>query len=356
MEIEDVKNYKKKPKSSRFRAMKAVFIVLIIALFVFGVFMVIDYFNLGDLGKMWQDLGFDKSEVKVEYETDPDAGNLDQVDYTGGNVQTIKKDKDIIDIALVGVDNRNTEKFTGRSDVLMIVRIDKKNNEIKLASFMRDTLVEIEGHNYNRINTAYHFGSVDLLYDTMQKNYGITPDYYMVVNFFGMEDIINAMGGVDINLEKKEISHLNSCIDEINGIDRSNKSSHVSSAGMQHLNGRQAVAYMRIRKVGLDGNNGDAARVGRQQIVLNALFDTARSMGVGQIPETIEALSQYVRTDIPLTTMVSIGTSVLDMGSSGLQKFTYPDKYEVGGYKGMSIVQPADFDEEMSKLKDFFEN
>lgn len=351
MEIEDVGNYKKKSKSPRFRALKTIFILLIIALFIFGVFMVIDYFNLGDLGKMWQDLGFDKNEVKVEYETDPDADKLDQVDYSGGDVQTIEKDKDIIDIALVGVDNRNPEKFTGRSDVLMIVRIDKKNKEMKLASFMRDTLVEIDGHNYNRINTAYHFGSVDLLYDTMQKNFGITPDYYMVVNFFGMEDIINAMGGVDIEIESKELKYLNGSIAETNAIDSSGTASNINSAGMQHLNGRQAVAYMRIRKIG-----GDAARVGRQQIVLNALFDTARSMGVGQIPETIEALSQYVRTDIPLATMVSIGTSVLDMGTSGLQKFTYPDKYAIGGYKGMSIVQPADFDEEMAKLKDFFEN
>lgn len=350
MEIEDVKNYKKRPKSPR-RSLKTIMILLVIALFVFGVFLVIDYFNLGDLGKMWQDLGFDSNEVKVEYETDPDADNLDQVDYVGGDVQTIEKDDDIIDIALVGVDNRNPEKFTGRSDVLMIVRIDKKNNDIKLASFMRDTLVEIEGHNYNRINTAYHFGSVDLLYDTMKKNFGITPDHYMVVNFFGMEDIINAMGGVDIEIESKELKYLNGSIDETNAIDSSGKASHINSAGMHHLNGRQAVAYMRIRKIG-----GDAARVGRQQIVLNALFESARTMGVGQIPETIEALSQYVRTDIPITSMVSIGTSLLDMGTSGLQKFTYPDKYKVGGYKGMSIVQPADFDEEMSKLKGFFEN
>lgn len=351
MEIDDVKDYKKKPKSPQYKKLRAIFILLILALVVFLVYIVVDYFNLGDLRKMWDDLGFDKNEVKVEYETDPDAENLDEVDYVSGDVQTIDKDKDIIDIALVGVDNRNPEKFTGRSDVHMIVRIDKKNNEIKLASFMRDTLVEIEGHNYNRINTAYHFGSVELLYDTMKKNYGISPDHYMVVNFFGMEDIINAMGGVDIELESKELKYLNSSIDEVNRIDSSGRASHINTAGMHHLNGRQAVAYMRIRKIG-----GDAARVGRQQIVLNALFDRARSIGVGQIPETIKALSQYVRTDIPLTTMVNIGASVLDMGSSGLQKFTYPDKYKVGGYKGMSIVQPADFDEEMIKLKNFFEN
>jgi LCP family protein required for cell wall assembly len=190
----------------------------------------------------------------------------------------------------------------------------------------------------------------------MEKNFGITPDYYMVVNFFGMEDIITAMDGVDVNIESKEISNLNACIDEINAIDSSGKASHIKSSGMQHLNGRQAVAYMRIRKVGLNGLSGDAARVLRQQTVLSALFDKATSMSVSQIPDMITALSQYVRTDIPLTQMVSLGTTLIETKSSGLQKFTYPAKFKIGSYKGMSIVLPSDFDEEIKKLRDFLEN
>ncbi len=355
MEIEDVRYKKKKNRSPQFKAMLAVFIILIILLLGFGAYLLVDYFNLDSLAKVWSDLGFDESEMKVEYETDPGAENLEQVEFVGGEVEEISKDKNVTDILLIGVDNRNSEKFTGRSDVLIVLRIDKDSGEVKLASFMRDTLVEIEGHDKNRINTAYHFGSTDLAYNTMQRNFGIKPDYYMVVNFFGMEDIINSLDGVDINIESKEIEYLNWSIDEINGIDKSGKASHIKSSGMQHLNGRQAVAYMRIRKVGLDGLNGDAARVSRQQIVLTALFNKAKSMSVGQLPDLIETLSQYVRTDIPLTKMIDIGTDILGMQSTELQKFTYPNKFDIGGYKGMSIVQPADFEEEMLKLKDFLE-
>ena len=355
MEIEDVRYKKKKKRSPKFKAMLAIFIILIILLLGFGTYLLLDYFNIGALSKIWGDLGFDESEIEVEYETDPGAEDLEQVDFVGGEVEEISKDKNVTDILLIGVDNRNGSKFTGRSDVLIVLRIDKTSGEVKLASFMRDTLVEIEGHDKNRINTAYNFGSIELAYNTMQRSFGIKPDYYMVVNFFGMEDIINSLDGVDVNIESKEIEYLNWSIDEINGIDSSGKASHVKSSGMQHLNGRQAVAYMRIRKVGLNGLNGDAARVSRQQIVLTALFNKAKSMSVGQLPDLIETLSQYVRTDIPLTKMIDIGTDILGMQSADLQKFTYPNKYDIGRYKEMSIVQPADFEEEMMKLKDFLE-
>ncbi len=355
MEIEDVRYKKRKQRSPKFKAMLAIFIILIVLLLGFGAYLLVDYFNLDSLSKIWNDLGFDENEVIVEYETDPEAANLEEVEFVSGDVEEIAKDKNVTDILLIGVDNRNSEKFTGRSDVLILLRIDNESGEVKLASFMRDTLVKIEGHDKNRINTAYSFGSIELAYDTMERNFGIKPDYYMVVNFFGMEDIINSLDGVDININKNEISNLNACIDEINKIDSSGKASHIKSSGMQHLNGRQAVAYMRIRKVGLDGLNGDAARVSRQQIVLTALFNKAKSMSVGQLPEIIEALSEYVRTDIPLTKMIGIGTDILDMQSTELQKFTYPDDFDIGGYKGMSIVQPADFEKEILKLKDFLE-
>ena len=194
MEIEDVRYKKKKKRSPKFKAMLAIFIILIILLLGFGTYLLLDYFNIGALSKIWGDLGFDESEIEVEYETDPGAEDLEQVDFVGGEVEEISKDKNVTDILLIGVDNRNSSKFTGRSDVLIVLRIDKTSGEVKLASFMRDTLVEIEGHDKNRINTAYNFGSIELAYNTMQRSFGIKPDYYMVVNFFGMEDIINSLG------------------------------------------------------------------------------------------------------------------------------------------------------------------
>lgn len=353
MKTEESRNIKSK-KSQR-KIIRVAFILLLAVIIAVGVYLLIDHFNLNKLNQMWdKDLGYDENEVIEEYEIDPEAeGFEDVLDSAVTEVEDIDKDNEVIDIALIGVDNRNSQEFTGRSDVLIILRVDGVSKELKLVSFMRDTLVEIEGHKYNRINTAFRFGKgkVDLLYDTMQKNFGITPDNYMVVNFFGMEDIIDAMDGVDIELETKELRHLNNYIDEINRIDRSNRAKHINQSGIQHINGRQAVAYMRIRKGG-----GDAVRIMRQQKVLNALLAKAGTLSIGQIPDTIEALSQYVRTDIPLTKMLSIGSSILETGSAGFERFTYPEKYKCRTYKEMEIVQPADFDEEMLKLKNFLEN
>ncbi len=345
MEIEDVRHKKQGKRSTKFKVILSIFIILLVALVGVGLYFFID------VSKIWGDLGFDKNEVASDIAQEEDVEGLEEVDFVEGDVQSVEKKKSTVDILLIGVDSRDSEKFTGRSDVHMVLRIDIKKKEIKLASFMRDTLVKIEGHDKNRINTAYHFGSVELANDTMKQNFDIVPDYYVVVNFYGMEDIINALGGVDIDVVSEEVKWVNGSVDELNAIDSDGKSAHISGEGMQHLNGRQAVAYMRIRKVG-----GDAARVGRQQKVLNELFSEAVSIDIGQMPALVSTLAKYVRTDIPLGQMVSIGKTVMGMDISELARFTYPAKFENGNYKGMSIVQPKDFDEEMNKLVDFLEN
>lgn len=344
MEIEGVRYKKKGRRSTKFKAVLSIFIILIVALLGIALYFVID------ISKIWGDLGFDADDVTYEIVEDDNTQGLEEVDFVGGDALLVDKEDGILDILLIGVDNRDSEKFTGRSDVLMVLRIDTNTKEIRLASFMRDTLVQIEGHDKNRINTAYHFGSIELTYDTMESNFGILPDYYVVVNFYGMEDIINALGGVSIDVTSEEVAWVNGLTNELNNIDSDGKSAHISGPGFQHLNGRQAVAYMRIRKVG-----GDVARVGRQQTVLGELFSEAVSIDLGQVPSLISVLAQYVRTDIPLGEMANIATAVLGMDVSNFMRFTYPDKYDIGGYKGMSIVQPSSFDEEMEKLINFLE-
>jgi LCP family protein required for cell wall assembly len=314
---------------------------LVAGLIVCGIIIV------SDISKIWGDLGFDENATILEYETDEDAGSLPEASYVEGDVANIDKAANEVDILLIGVDNRDSDEFTGRSDVLMFMRVNTKDHSIKLVSFMRDTLVEIDGHGRNKINTAYAFGSVDLLYQTLEERYGLMPDYYMVVNFYGMEDIINALGGVDITLESNEINNLNQSIKELNRIDGQNVS-RVRSSGEQRLNGRQAVAYMRIRKPG-----GDAGRIARQQNVLKALFGEAVNISGGEIPSIINSLTQYVRTDIPLATMLEMGSALQDMDYSDLETFRYPEEYKTGSYNTMSVVQPKDFETEYRKLYDF---
>ena len=331
-----------KSKKKSIRVLAVVLSVLVVVLLGCGTYIFLNY------AKLAGDLGFDDSTVTDEYEVDPDASGLPEASYKGGNVPVMDKSDGIVDILLLGVDNRDETAFTGRSDVTIDLRINTKNKTVKLASFMRDTLVPIEGHDKNKLNTAYYFGSIDLAYQTMEENFGLRPDYYVVVNFYGMEDIINAMGGVDIEIDSNEIENMTKSIKELNKLDADYESPYITNSGMQHLNGRQAVAYMRIRKVG-----GDAGRIERQQTVMGELFRKAKSIDVGQIPTLLNTLTQYVRTDIPIDQMLSTATTVSNMEIDEIDKFRYPDEYDLGRYKGMSIVQPSDFETEIKKLQDF---
>ncbi len=336
---------KKSGRKKTIKTLAIIFCVLIVLLIGFGIYVWMNY------EKLTGDLGFDPSEItENDFDVDPEAEGLPEVTYSNGNAPSIAKGEGVTDIMLVGVDNRDVTKFTGRSDVLMYLRIDKNNNSLKLVSIMRDTLVPIQGHDYNKINTAFMYGSAELAKDTLSKSLGLSPDYYMVVNFYGMEDIIDALGGVDVELSSAEIKNLNKSIDEVNALDPNNSVERVKNSGMQHLNGRQAVAYMRIRKIG-----GDQERVLRQQRVLSGLFKKVKDIDVVEIPGLIGTLSEYVRTDMNAGTMLDIATTVKGMQGAEIEKFRYPDKFQNGRYKKMSVVQPEDFDTEIAKLHGFLE-
>lgn len=341
-DVDLMKNSESRVKNRTMKILLIIFCVLLALLIGFGIFIWVNY------QKITGDLGFDPNDIKEE-EPNEETGNYPEVTYSGGDVSELIKSKDVTDILLIGVDNREPTKFTGLSDVLMYLRIDPKKGSIKLASIMRDTLVPIEGHKYNKINAAFNFGGIDLTKKTLKQSFGLSPDYYVVINFYGMEDLIDALGGVDIELTKEEVLNMNGSIQEINEIDPKHKTPLVNGPGVQHLTGRQAVGYMRIRKVGTD-----TKRIERQQRVISELFSQAKKMGIGQLPGLISALSGCVRTDIkPADKMLDIATTIIGLDTKEIKKFRYPEEYEYGSYKSMDIVQPKDFKKEIKKLQDF---
>ncbi len=337
-----MRNDETRGRNKALKTLLIIFCVLLLLLAGFGVYIWINY------QKITGDLGFDPESVTEEEES-TETGNYPEVTYSGGDVSEVTKSQDVIDILLIGVDNRDPSKFTGLSDVVMFLRIDEKKGAIKLASIMRDTLVPIEGHKYNKINTAFNYGGIDLTKKTLKSSLGLSPDYYVVINFYGMEDLIDALGGVDIKLSSEEVLHMNGSIKEINDIDPDHSTPLVKGSGVQHLTGRQAVAYMRIRKVGTD-----TQRIERQQNVISKLFSQAKELGLGQLPGLISALASCVRTDIkPADKMLDIATTIIGLDVKEIKTFRYPDEYESGSYKSMDIVQPKDFNTEINKLHDF---
>ncbi|MFU0800618.1 MAG: LCP family protein [Xylanivirga thermophila] len=249
-----------------------------------------------------------------------------------------EKDTGVINILLFGVDRR-TENEKPRSDSIMIATIDKKYKCVKLTSIMRDTFLPIPGKEDNRINAAYAFGGPSLAIRTVNSNFNMDIQRYVTVNFQGMEKIIDTLGGVEIELTKGEPKVLNQYLDELNKLDKEGKKSpYIKNTGLQKLDGKQAVAYCRIRYVG----NGDYKRTERQRTVLNELFKKAKTVSPMKIPELVTTIIPYIETNMSKTEMLTLGASVMGFKDKELKQFRLPVEGAYTGKKirGMEVLVP----------------
>lgn len=255
----------------------------------------------------------------------------------------------IVNILLLGLDTRNPKQFTGgRTDSIIILTLDTINKEIKLTSIMRDTLLSIPGHDNNRINTVYSFCGPDITMETIQKYYGIKIDYYAVVNFWAVANVIDSIGGVDISIKQAEISNMNFYLDEINKSSSDKNSPHIRSDGLQKLDGKQAAAYMRIRHIG----EADFERTQRQRRVLEAIM--GKNMSIGDVVKIANSLPDNVRTNAKQLDLVSLANTAFGLKGSPIKQLRLPidGGYKFGSYKGMSILI-VDFKKNSDALKKF---
>lgn len=256
----------------------------------------------------------------------------------------------IINILLFGLDSR-VENTISRSDTIMIATIDKKNQTIKLTSLMRDMYVPIPGRSQNRINTAYLFGGPTLAIKTVNTNFDLDIRYYVTVDFFGLEKIIDQVGGISIEVKEKEIPYINSCIKELNNLNKGTKPSPLlTKSGLQTLNGRQAVAYARVRKVG----NDDFERTERQRRVLAELFKKAKTLNPLKLPGLVTTILPYVETNLPKTEILSLGISVLGFKNKDIIQYRIPvdGTFTPQRINGMAVLVP-DIEKNKALLHDF---
>lgn len=211
----------------------------------------------------------------------------------------------IVNIALFGIDTRDTKSFKGRSDSIMILSINKDTGDIKLISLMRDTLVEINkksGTVYNKINSAYAFGGPALAMKTINNAFDLDISEYATVNFYGMADIVDAVGGIEIDVQEKEINAkggLNAAIREQAQYLGIKNPPLVTKAGLQKLSGIQAVGWARIRSVSTSmGTANDYGRTDRQRVVMEQLLNKALSKSATEYPAMIKKILPYVETSL----------------------------------------------------------
>jgi LCP family protein required for cell wall assembly len=256
----------------------------------------------------------------------------------------------VVNILLLGLDKRSKNE-PGHSDAIMIASIDKINKNIKLTSLMRDMYVPIPGKKDNRINTAYFMGGPALAIKTINTNFNMNIEDYAVVDFFALENIINKVGGISIDIKKNEIKYINQYIDELNKISRDGIwAAHITNPGMQTLNGRQAVAYTRVRYVGRD----DFERTERQRRVMNELYKQGMSLGITKLPDLAATILPGIETSLTKKEIINLAVAVLGFGKKDIEQFRIPvDGSFRDEYVGNMLVLMPDLEENTRLLHEF---
>ena len=178
----------------------------------------------------------------------------------------------VTNILLIGNDSR-LNGSDGRSDAMILLSISKTSGKIMMTSFLRDMYVEIPGHGSNRLNAAYSFGGAELLMETIEKNFDIPVNRYILVNFEAFANVVDAVGGIDLELSPEEVIWVDAYLNEYNeltGHEFGYNYLYQVEGGMIHLNGPQALAYSRNRYIGTDFGRTERQRKVMEQIIKKA--------------------------------------------------------------------------------------
>ncbi|HDI3055153.1 TPA: LCP family protein [Clostridium botulinum] len=229
---------------------------------------------------------------------------------------------DVINIAFFGLDRRKKEE-PSRSDAVMILSLDKKHKKVKLSSIMRDSYVDIEGHGKTKLNHAYAYGGPELAIKTINSNFKLNIRDFVAVDFYGLENIIDIVGGVEIPVRSDEIKYINSYMQGTAKVE--NKAvQEVQNPGLQNLNGMQAVAYARIRYT----SGGDYERTERQRTILTAVMNKIKKLGPTEFPKVVSVLLPNVESSLSSTEIIKMGTSVFALGIDNVEQQRFPlDNY-----------------------------
>ncbi len=253
-----------------------------------------------------------------------------------------QKAPDIINILVLGTDSRNVTKERGRSDSIIILSYNKRTGKIKMISVLRDSLVPIEGHNWNRINAAYSYDGVGLAMNTVNELFDLDIQHFVVIDFNGARNFVDKVGGVEINLTQKEADFYN----------YTGYMGRVKlTEGPFHMNGERALVYMRTRYV-----DNDFKRTERQR---NVIVTLAKKIIEKKTIAEIYDLTNYsftlVKTNISVSTLLSFVTSVA-MNASSLsiesQHVPFSDDYNYEYYNGMAIIS-FDLDSAAKRVNDY---
>ena len=233
-------------------------------------------------------------------------------DYNEDDKKGMLVANDKATVMIMGVDERADD--VGRSDTLMIATLDPDKNQAALLSVPRDTRVKIKGHGFDKINAAYAYGGRKLTQETIESLLNTHIDHYIKINVHGFTKIIDALGGIDIDVEK--LMYYEDPWDDDGGL-------YIDlQPGMQHMDGKTAITYVRYRD-----EEGDIGRIKRQQNFMKAVMDKLVSPTIiPKLPAIVSAVSDSVETDMSVSEILSFLGTLQDAKDYGLKSEMLPGK------------------------------
>lgn len=254
-----------------------------------------------------------------------------------------------VNILLIGVDTLQ-EDANGRSDTMILVHANPETADIRMVSFLRDLYVPIPGVGKTRLNAAYVHGGEELLKQTLSDNFGVTVDHTVTVHFSMLADLVDQLGGIEIEVTSAERSQINKLLKDYN-TSTGQRGGELEAAGLQRLTGKQALCYSRIRKI-----DSDFQRTSRQQTVITAMMKRAGELGYWQLLKLALANLPKVQTDLSFTDIVTLAPLVTQLDRLNLQTARVPfdGTYHDETINGMMVLVP-NLERCRTQLQDFLD-
>ena len=252
-------------------------------------------------------LGFYKHiKNKIYVKKEPSISNNDS---------EFKEVEGITNVLLIGVDARDLDEPC-RSDSMIIATLDNNNKKVKLTSLFRDTLVDIPGHGEAKLNSAYMLGGPELLMKTVKETYNVSIDKYIIINFWGFETIVDYIGGIEVDVKDYQLEELNKYIGESTG----GNDCPVEKAGIQTLNGKQALSYSRIRY-----NVGDEyERTDRQREVIFKVIEKLQNTKPSKYLGIMNTMLEYIKTNIDPLQALNMAYTIYKFPSLDVEQLQIP--------------------------------
>lgn len=307
-----------KRKKKKTNVWKSIFLIILTCTLLFSVFV----FSLW--AYVFSGLN-QRNSISVQ-ESDANGKEQNQGFFTflpkaTESIQEVPYPEEQANFLIVGVDTREMENIYTNADAILVLSINQKTKKIKLTSFQRDLFIYVPWkESFHKLNSVM-FGGPEAMMQVLNYNYKLNLSKYVVVNFEAVTQIVDLLGGVEVDVPEQKglVEHWNLFIEDSNRLIEGTPSPLVTRTGLQTLNGRQALAYARIRLI-----DTDFVRMQRQQAVLKSLFSKLKKSNLFDMVKVVKTAMGYVTTNLSSMEIAGLATSVLPKLNENLETLSVP--------------------------------